>query len=315
MQPPRKIFRRYFWTSAWFLAAHKAALAGEPFNLPFNLTGVAEGIYVHQGVHEVFSEANHGDISNVGFIVGKNCVVVLDTSGSLKVGQALRAAIKEKTQTPICYVINTHVHPDHILGNRAFTEDKPTYIGPLGLAEDFAHNREHFLKNFIPQKEDASGDWLIPPDRTVEGSDKLDLGGRVLLLTAHGKAHTAHDLSVYDVNTKTLWLSDLLFMDRIHALDGSVLGWLRVTEELRAIDAERVIPGHGPPSAPWPQALDAQTRYLTTLVTEIRALIAKGGVLEGALETVGYSEKARWRLFDEHHKRNVSRAFAELEWE
>ena len=309
MRPVKKILRCFPWAFLWFFASKAEALE------PFNLTEVAEGIYIHQGIHEMFSETNQGDISNIGFIVGRRCVAVLDTGGSPKVGQTLRAALREKTSLPICYVINSHLHPDHVLGNLAFKEDKPVYIGPAGLAEDLAHNREYFLKNFIQSTDKTAGDWIIPPDRTVEDTLELELGGRLIRLTAHGKAHTAHDLSAYDVNTKTLWLSDLLFIDRIPALDGSIKGWLDVTEQLRSMEAERTIPGHGPPSAPWPKALDAQTRYLNALVTEIRALIAKGGTLEEALETVGSSERGRWRLFDEYHKRNVTRAFAELEWE
>jgi quinoprotein relay system zinc metallohydrolase 2 len=307
----KKILLCFYLTMPWFILEPATALATEPFHL----TEVAEGIYIHQGVHELWSAANHGDISNNGFIIGKTCVAVLDTGGSLQVGQALRAAIKEKTATPICYVINSHLHPDHVLGNAAFKADKPTYIGPAGLVEDLAHNQDYFLKNFMDPAEKTTGNWLIPPDRTVESTLELDLGGRMIRLTTHPKAHTAHDLSVYDKNTKTLWLSDLLFIERIPALEDSIKGWLSVIEGLRSTDARRVIPGHGPPSAPWPQALDAENRYLNTLVTEIRALIVKGGTLEEALETAGYSEKDRWRLFDEYHKRNVTRTFAELEWE
>ena len=122
-------------------------------------------------------------------------------------------------------------------------------------------------------------------------SIELDLGGRVILLKAHRQAHTSQGLSAFDRQTKTLWLADLLFIDCIPALDGSVKGWLSLIEELRGMEAARVIPGHGPVSAPWPEALDAEQRYLQTLVDEIRVLIARGGTLEEAIKTVGDSEK------------------------
>jgi len=41
----------------------------------------------------------------------------------------------------------------------------------------------------------------------------------------------------------------------------------------------------------------------------------KGVFLEEAMETAGYSERENWLLFDDVHKRNVTRAYAELEWE
>ena len=235
--------------------------------LPFSLTEVAKGIYIHQGLHEDYNPTNHGDIANIGFIVGSRCVAVLDSGGSLTVGRALRAAVKQTTSVPICYVINSHGHPDHILGNLAFKADQPKYIGHAALPQALANNRDHFLKNFVaPINELASDDLFIPPDQLVEDTLELDLGGRVIVLKAHKKAHTGQDLTVFDVNTKTFWLADLLFMDRIPALDGSIKGWLGLIEELRAIDANRVIPGHGPATAAWPEALNAEQRYLQTLV-------------------------------------------------
>jgi glyoxylase-like metal-dependent hydrolase (beta-lactamase superfamily II) len=137
----------------------------------------------------------------------------------------------------------------------------------------------------------------------------------VLQLQAHRTAHTDNDLSVFDMATNTLLASDLLFIDRIPVIDGSLNGWLAVLDDLRRLRADRVVPGHGPASAPWPAALDAEERYLRTLQTDIRALIADGATMEQAVETAGRDEKTAWLLFDEYHARNVVTAFAELEWE
>ena len=76
-----------------------------------------------------------------------------------------------------------------------------------------------------------------------------------------------------------------------------------------------MVPGHGPASAAWPEALLPLERYLTRLRDEIRALIASGGTLEQAVATVARDERPRWRLFDVYHPRNVTVAFTELEWE
>src|SRR5690606_33874598 len=80
---------------------------------PLAMQEVAAGIFVHQGVHEDATPAIHGAIANVGFIVGAKCVAVIDTGGSYAQGRALRTAISRHTSLPVCYVINTHVHPDH----------------------------------------------------------------------------------------------------------------------------------------------------------------------------------------------------------
>ncbi len=288
-------------------------------NSTFNLTEIAEGVFVHHGVHATVDDPQHDDIANIGFIVGDECVAVIDTGGSIAIGQALRAAIKNRTEKPICYVINTHVHFDHVLGNAAFKTDHPSFVGHRDLQEAMLQNGEFFVENFAADLQEgdraASVDQVIGPDQLVEGSLTLDLGNRALVLTAHPRAHTDTDLTVFDEKTKTLWLSDLLFMERIPILAGSIKGWNKELEKLTVHPADRVVPGHGPISADWPQASVDEQRYFNVLIPETREAIAKGDFLGDAIKTVGQSEKDNWLFFDDYHQGNVSRTFTELEWE
>lgn len=288
--------------------------AGEVGGL--SIQEAAPGVYVHQGVHELPSKANHGEIANIGFIVGERCVAVIDTGGSPSQGHALQAAIRATTRIPVCYVINTHVHPDHIYGNRVFKQPGVVFVGHHKLGQAMAIRAPFYMEKaerdlgITLQQED-----FIPPDRTVDKTLELDLGGRTLSLTAHGTAHTDSDLSVFDHQTKTLWLSDLLFVDHIPVIDGSLNGWLNELERLKAIEANLAIPGHGPVATDWPKAAEAELRYLSTLRSEIRAFIKQGKTMEQAMAEVAQSAKSDWQLFDEFHRRNISTAFAELEWE
>jgi transcriptional regulator GlxA family with amidase domain len=75
------------------------------------------------------------------------------------------------------------------------------------------------------------------------------------------------------------------------------------------------VPGHGPALVPWAAAEDAQRRYLTALLDETRAAIAKGIPIEEAATTVAQSERDKWQLFDSYHGRNVLEAYRRLEWE
>ena len=282
----------------------------------FNLTEVADGFYVHKGVHVEIDHEDHADIPNIGFIVGDDCVAVIDTGGSLAIGEKLRASIKSKTDKPICYVINSHVHFDHILGNSVFKQDDPKYVGHVNLADAVLQNREFFLEEFgADLGENPTVDLIIGPDTLVEETMEIDLGNRKLTLTANPRAHTSTDLTILDQKTNTLWLADLLFMERIPSLDGVLLGWHALMEKLHDQEYARVIPGHGPASAPWPAAMEPQQQYFKVLIDETRKAIADGVFLGDAVNTVAQSEKDNWLLFEHLNQRAVSRAYRELEWE
>ncbi len=277
---------------------------------------VAPGVYVHQGVHQVPDTHNRGEIANIGFIVGERCVAVIDSGGSPEQGLALRKKIEATTRTPICHVINTHVHPDHIYGNLAFKGPGVSFVGHHKLARAMAMRAPYYTeKSSTDLGFKLSPEHFVPPDQPVTDTLELDLGGRTLRLTAHPTAHTDNDLSVLDTKTGTLWLADLLFMGHLPVVDGSLNGWLKEIEKLRAIKAERVIPGHGPVTAAWPQALVGEENYLSMLQTEIRAALKAGKTLEQAMNEIGQSARPDWQLFDDFHKRNVATAFAEMEWE
>ena len=51
------------------------------------------------------------------------------------------------------------------------------------------------------------------------------------------------------------------------------------------------------------------------LLEEVRIMISDGQTIQQAIDTVGLQAKHKWRLFDQFHRKNVTTAFAELEWE
>ncbi len=296
------------------LMAGSGTALGERWVL--NVEPVADGVYVHQGVHEDVLEDNRGDIANVGFVVGDDCVAVIDTGGSPEVGAALRRAIAAVTEEPVCYVINTHVHPDHILGNSAFLGDAPEFVGHARLKAQLEARGPYYLRSISRMLgTELDDDVLVMPDVAVSDHLRLNLGGRQLLLEAMPRAHTDNDLVILDEATDTLWLGDLLFVDRVPSLDGSLRGWLSVLADLGERDVARVVPGHGPASVDWPQAAEPLRRYLQTLLEETRAAIHQGATIEQAAGVVGQSERGAWKLFEDYHQRNVQNAYAELEWE
>jgi quinoprotein relay system zinc metallohydrolase 2 len=279
------------------------------------LTEVAPGVHVRPGLDEDAGPANDDAIANIGCIVGDACVAVIDPGGSQRDGRRLRAAIRAVTDRPIRYVILSHVHPDHIFGSPAFEVDAPVFVGHARLPGALLERGDFYRRTLRRALgADAPGDYVLPT-MTVADTAEIDLGGRVLQVRAHGAAHTDTDLSVLDRRTGTLWAADLLFVQRIPSLDGSLLGWLHELDVLKAMPAIRAVPGHGPASVPWPGGAADEERYLRALLRDTRTLLATGGDIASAPEKVAQSERDRWALFDAYNGHNATVAFKELEWE
>ena len=284
---------------------------------PATVTQIAPGVYVVEGRVEVANDANGGPIANRAFIVGGEAVAVIDTGGSFANGVSLKAAIRAVTPLPIRLVVNTHMHPDHVLGNAALRDEGTVFAGHAKLPRALAARAGQYLQanRALIGEAGFAGTQIVPPTLLVERESTIDLGGRVLRLTAHPTGHTDNDLTVFDERTGTLFLGDLLFSTHLPVIDGSLNGWLGVLDGLTALPAARVVPGHGPPSLPWPEGAAAQRAYLSALRTDLRAAVRAGWPLSRALGAIPVHDAEQWRLIEDFHKRNISAAFGEMEWE
>jgi quinoprotein relay system zinc metallohydrolase 2 len=283
---------------------------------PLGVREVVPGVFVHFGVNALMTAENQGATANVGFVVGDDAVAVIDTGGSLREGRRLLAAIRNVTMKPIRYVINTHAHPDHVFGNAAFLGAATTmFIGHHNLPRALALRGSYYLDGFRRSMGSMlDGVELIAPQQVVETDMTLDLGNRALKLRAWAAAHSDSDLTVLDETTGTLFAGDLVFLEHVPVIDGSLRGWLVAIQALAGISATRVVAGHGP-TAEWPAALADERRYLERMAQDTRGMIKSGTPIAQAAASAGMSEKSQWDLFEEYNARNATAAFAELEWE
>ena len=219
---------------------------------------IAEGVWLVEGSTDNFAAENGGNIVNVGFIETAAGVVVIDTGPSRRYGEALRQRIEQVTGKPLLRVLLTHHHPDHVLGNQAFS-DVPITALP-GTTRLLAEQGDAMAENMYR----LVGDWMrgtevvLPSEALEEG--ELEIGGRRLRLLAL-RGHTGADLAILDERSGVLFAGDLLFYQRALTTPNSpgLDVWLADLDCLEALPWKQIVPGHGPlatDAAPFVQMRD-----------------------------------------------------------
>ena len=267
----------------------------------------------------------YGAIGNLGFIIGDESIAVIDTGGSHQVGEALKLAIKKISKKPIKYVINTHVHQDHIFGNTAFLSEGVIIYGHFNLKKALKERGSQYIRQISEAGDKIKGTRIIFPhqiiantssDQTKKLSDKItiNLGNRKLLLTSYPTAHTYSDASVFDLKTKTFFVGDLVQDERLPTMDGLVKSWIKVLNEIEKVDFKIMVPGHGKIQKD-NTALKKTKTYLQVLYNDVIDALKKDIPAEKVIEIAAESEKDKWVLFDRVNPGNVVRTLIRYEWE
>ena len=213
------------------------------FDFKLNPIKLAKNSYYFYGEEEYFSVKNGGDISNTAFIITKNSVILIDTGSSYEYGKQLKEKIKQITNKPIKYVINTHHHPDHFLGNNAFNNSE--IFSTEFTKKEIEQNGDLYIANLNNLLQGAMNGTKIKVPNEILKSNELNLDGYKLRLF-YLDGHTKSDLVIYDENTKILYAADLVFNKRTLATPhANIPEWIKSLEKLKKINYKILVPGHG----------------------------------------------------------------------
>jgi glyoxylase-like metal-dependent hydrolase (beta-lactamase superfamily II) len=237
---------------------------------PLRATQVADRTWFVQGAAALGSTANRNFISNAGFVVTDDGVLVVDALGSPVLARELLAEIRRVTDQPVRHVIVTHYHADHVYGLQVFKQAGAS-IAAHAAARDYLYSDTARLRLLASREELAP--WvdarteLTAADRWLDGADtRFKLGSTEVLVQRVGPAHTPEDLVVWLPQSGVLFSGDLFFRGRIPFVgQADSRLWIASLERLMGFGARLVIPGHGPVSSE-PQADLQLTRdYLAHL--------------------------------------------------
>lgn len=258
-----------------------------------------------------------GFISNAGFIVTNEGVVVFDSLGTPSLAHAMRDEIRKVTNKPIKLVIVSHYHADHVYGLQVFKEEGAEIWAPKGA---FDYLDSETAPNLLDSRRTELYPWindktyLVEPDRIIDQDTEFSLGSHKFLLTYFGKVHSEGDMSLLSLNDQTLYSGDLIFEGRIPFVgDAHIIKWAEALQQLSNVEMEHFVPGHGMASDQPQETMNLTYRYLNFLIKQLSAAVDEMTPFDEAYTAIDWSEFEDEPAFDVANRKNAYAAYLYLE--
>lgn len=301
------------------LGALAGPQANAPVAPPMQAQAVVPGAWYVQGLPELGSSANQNFISNAGFVITTDGVVVIDALGSPVLALRLLEQIRKLTPLPVTHVIVTHYHADHIYGLQIFKEAGARIIAHRAALEylnsDNARIRlETSRQGMAPWVNEQTR--LVAADEWLDGEKTLTIGGVRFQITPLGPSHTPEDLVVYVPEKKLLFTGDLVFRNRIPFVGQADSGrWVKTLDTLLAFDTVALVPGHGPVSTQGRADLELTRDYLLFLRKNMGAAAKNMEPFEQAYQATDWRAYAHMPMFQAANRMNAYNTYLLMERE
>lgn len=296
-----------------------------PAALRLEAIPVSPHVYYFHGHAGVAGAENKGFMSNAGFVVTNDGVLVFDTLGSPALGEAMLAAIARVTRQPVRRVIISHYHADHFYGLQAFkahggkVEVWAHENGKLYLASDLARER-------LAQRREALAPWvnaqtrLVPADRWLSfahGSEiPFEMGGLHMRLIDTSGAHSDGDIMLAVDEDHMLFAGDLFFTGRIPFVgDADSKVWLTALDRMQTLHPQVVVPGHGEMSRAPLDDIRLTHDYLLFLRDKMGAAVADMVPFEQAYAQTDWGRYASYPAFEAANRLNAYDTYILMERE
>ena len=229
-------------------AVGAASGTAAPEDYPMQAVRVTDRVYaILTPTRELPNPENRGWNSNSAFVVTDEGVLLFDTGSSTTIGRALRQAIAGVTDQPVRWIINSHAHGDHWLGNAAFSDTVQAIYASTAVADRVRSDGKDWVANFARMTGGATGDsTVMPPDHPVDARTELRLGGSRFVLFPSNDSHSPGDLVLWLPEQRILIPGDVVYSDRMPSTNHARLdNWIAMLDEFLALEPVAVIPGHG----------------------------------------------------------------------
>lgn len=298
------------------MTASKSQQSAEVFAM--RLQKVAADVYFVQGESALGSAVNRNFISNAGFVITRDSVVVIDALGSPALAEELVKQIRTVTRKPISHVLLTHYHADHIYGLQVFAALGAKIVANA-QAREYINSETAHLRLEASRKDLAP--WVNGSTRMVPASQwltadssQLTVGGVDFVLQHMGPAHTPEDTAVFLPQSGVLFIGDVVFRNRIpYVGQADSRHWIAALDELLKLPVKIMVPGHGPASDSPRKDMQLTRDYLRFLRDSMSKAAANLDPFDEAYQNTDWSKFAGYPLFKEANRMNAYNTFLLME--
>jgi len=274
---------------------------------------VADNVWCFFGAIEKPTKENAGNMANNCYIRTNEGYLVMDTGPSYQFAKQAYEAMSKIEALPVKYVVNSHEHDDHWLGNGFYKKKfNATLVGPESINTDYKEGDKTRMYNILPANA-IKGTHIIKLDKTPKKPYTILLGGEEFqIIPMPIKAHTRDDIFIYMPKRKVVFAGDLVMNGRITSgRDGSVIGQLKALDMLKKLDWKVLVPGHG--FITDGTAMNEAEQYFTLTKERILKALEDGIDATEITEKVTLPEFKDKAMYDILNAQNIGFAFDELE--
>lgn len=273
---------------------------------------VSKDVHCFFGALENITKENGGNMVNTCFVQTKQGFVVIDSGPTYAYASQAYTQMQKIAKLPVKYVINTHDHDDHWLGNSFYKSKGALLIGPRTYEQNVVVGMETRMQRTLGS-ELYGKTKIVNLDTVVDNNLTLKFGGKVFeIQQLVEKAHTQGDLTVYLPDEKVIFAGDVVFNGRVTSLrDGSLMGSIKILEQIEALQPKVIIGGHGYKTDA--NATESLKAYLLEMKEEVLHALDNDVSMEQITKKVSMTKYQKMKLYDVLHSRNVFEAYRELE--
>ncbi len=282
------------------------------------LKQITQDIYYVEGIPGIATD-NEGFISNAGFVITGEGVVIFDALGTPSLAKNLVKLIKTVTDQPITQIFLSHYHADHIYGLQVFKAEGAKIYAPDGaldyLESDIALER-------LEERQFSLSPWvneqtqLIYPDEIIKTSATFQVGTKTLTISYQGKAHSDGDLVMLVEPDLVLFSGDIIFRSRIPFIGNGDTGhWLETLEKLETTGLKALVPGHGPATFEPSERISLTREYLAFIREAMREGVSDLMSFDEIYSDTDWSNFEHLPAFEAGNRINAYQVFLSMEQE